>query len=235
MENKINLFFFIKIAVIIFLIWIYRFNSEVSNFCKYLDKKDVIDEKLYTRNYRLLAKYKKEKYSNIVRTKEDILNNGYYEMKHICRNGKVSKKKNKLPKVSTSNSLGDYKQTEKSKFYEYNKVNTYNRKKMLDKIYYKNVLEYSKNADFRFIKKFIQRKNMAIFALYILHLAVGVLHVILFNFLTSSGKNVVDIMKMFIPLYILWFIILVRFFYNLRETGKYKNLLHLKSKMNYTE
>ncbi|SBS99774.1 Plasmodium exported protein (Pm-fam-a like), unknown function, partial [Plasmodium malariae] len=170
-----------------------------SNFCKYLDKKDVIDEKLYTRNYRLLAKYKKEKYSNIVRTKEDILNNGYYEMKHICRNGKVSKKKNKLPKVSTSNSLGDYKQTEKSKFYEYNKVNTYNRKKMLDKIYYKNVLEYSKNADF------------------------------------SSGKNVVDIMKMFIPLYILWFIILVRFFYNLRETGKYKNLLHLKSKMNYTE
>ncbi|KAI4841372.1 hypothetical protein MKS88_000613 [Plasmodium brasilianum] len=235
MEKKFKLFFFIKIVVIIFLIWIYRFNSEVCNFCEYLDEKDVIDEKLYTRNNRLLAKYKKEKCSNIVWTKEDILNNGDYEKKHICRNGTISKGKNKLPKVCTSNSLGDYKKTEKSKYSEYNKVNTYNRKKMLDKIYYKNVIEYSKNADFWFIKKFIQRKNKAIFALYIFHLVVGVLHVLLFYYLMNSEKTVVYIMKMLIPLYILWFIILVRFFYNLKETEKYKKLLHLKCKMNYTE
>ncbi|KAI4833642.1 uncharacterized protein MKS88_000350 [Plasmodium brasilianum] len=236
MKKKIKLSSFIKIATFIFLTWICPSNSKVSTICKYLDEKNIIDEKLSTRTYRLLTKHKKQKYPNMLRKKDDIPNNGEYKKKHISKKETISNGKNKLPKECISNSLGSYKQEGKIKSSEYNKVNTYPGKRMLDKIYYKNVLRYSTNTDFKFIKRCIKRKRKAFYALYVFNLVVGVAFAMLIYFLYDILNNTTtrDLLKYFGSLYILWVIVLVRLFYILRKIDKHKKLLHLKSKMNYT-
>ncbi|KAI4839254.1 hypothetical protein MKS88_001799 [Plasmodium brasilianum] len=131
-------------------------NNIKSNFCKYLDEKNINDEKLYIRTYRLLSKNKKEKCSNIIWKKVDIPNNGEYENKHVYKNGGVSKGKSNLQKEYISNSSGGYNHVGKCKSSDYNKININYGKRILDKIYYKNLVRYSKNADFKFITKCIQ-------------------------------------------------------------------------------
>ncbi|KAI4836240.1 hypothetical protein MKS88_004028 [Plasmodium brasilianum] len=238
MKKKFKLFYFIKIVTFIFLTWIRPFNSELSNFCKYLNENKITNEKLYTRTYRLLAKNKKEVCLNIVWKTEDIPNNVIYEKVNISNNKKVSKIKNKLRKKCTSNNSGGYREAGKCKPSAYNRVDNYYGKRMLDKVYYKNVLRYSRNDDLKFIKKCIQRKREVFFALFVLHLVVGVLYALLFSafeIMGSSAFNVNNILKYFVPLQILWIIVLVRLFYILRKTVKYEKLLHLKSKFHYTE
>ncbi|SBT85647.1 Plasmodium exported protein, unknown function [Plasmodium malariae] len=238
MKKKFKLFYFIKIVTFIFLTWIHRFNSELSNFCKYLNENKISNEKLCTRTYRLLAKNKKEVCLNILWKTEVIPNNVVYEKVNIYNNKKVSNIKNKLRKKCTSNNLGGYKQAGKCKSSAYNRVDNYYGKKMLDKIYYKNVLRYSRNDDLKFIKKCIQRKREVFFFLFVFHLVVGVSYALLFSVFRNIGGgafNVNNILKFFVPLQILWIIVLVRLFYILRKTVIYENLLHLKSKFHYTE
>ncbi|SBT00792.1 Plasmodium exported protein, unknown function [Plasmodium malariae] len=121
MKVKSKLLLFIKIETFLILTWIYHFNSE-SNICKYLYEKDVIDEKLCTRNYRLLAKYRKEKCLNIAHEKKDIPYNGEYEKKHITKNGRVSKGKIKLPRECTSHNSVGYNQVGENKSSVNNKL-----------------------------------------------------------------------------------------------------------------
>ncbi|KAI4835523.1 hypothetical protein MKS88_004733 [Plasmodium brasilianum] len=228
MKVKSKLFLFIKIETFIIL---------TVTFVNIWMRRTLLMKNYVKKNYRLLARYKKEKCSNIVWEKKDILNNDEYEKKYISRNGRVSKGKNKLPKVYASDTIGGCKQAGKSKSSEYNNVNTYYGKRMLDKIYYKNVVRYSKNADFKFMKKCIQQNDGSFFALFIFHLVVGVAFAMLMYLLYDnlSSMSTRDLLKYFGSLYILWIVVLVRLFYILRKTAKHKELLHLKSKMNYIE
>ncbi|KAI4833788.1 uncharacterized protein MKS88_000208 [Plasmodium brasilianum] len=200
MKRKFKLLFFIKIETFIFLTRMCQY------FCKYLDEKEISDKKSCTRTYRLLAMHNKEMCLNSVWKKEDILNNGDYEKKHISNNKRVSKGKNKLRNECTSINSRAYKQAWKSKSSVYNSVNTYSGKRMLDKIYYKNVL---------------------------VGVALAMLIYLLYDSLGSIST--IDLLKYFGSLYILWIIVLVRLFYILRKTANHKELLHLKSKMNFTE
>ncbi|KAI4841548.1 fam-l protein [Plasmodium brasilianum] len=86
MEQKIKSLLFIKIATFIILSWIYHFYHDVETFRKYFIVKYMYDRKLYMRNYRSLAKFEKDKDSNIAWLKEKISNNGMYENKDICYN-----------------------------------------------------------------------------------------------------------------------------------------------------
>ncbi|KAI4839242.1 hypothetical protein MKS88_001786 [Plasmodium brasilianum] len=237
MRKKFMLFFFFKIAAFIFLRWICPFNSERSIFCNYLYEKNIIDEKLYRRTYRLLTKNKKEKCLNILWEKEIIQYNGKCEKKHIYNNECVSKVKHKMRNKCTSNNLGGYKQTGKCKSFIYNRENTSYGKRMLDKIYYKNVLRYSTNSDFTFLRNSIQRKVFEYISLFIFHLVVGVAGAIFYFFLTydSGGITSSSLFKLFSPICILWIMVLVGLFYIFRKTVKYGKLLHLKRDFNYTK
>ncbi|SBT88052.1 Plasmodium exported protein, unknown function [Plasmodium malariae] len=235
MKVKSKLLLFIKIETFLILTWIYHFNSEVSNICKYLYEKDVIDEKLCTRNYRLLAKYRKEKCLNIAHEKKDIPYNGEYEKKHITKNGRVSKGKIKLPRECTSHNSVGYNQVGENKSSVNNKVNNYSGKRTLDKIYYKNVLRYCTNSDFKFIKKYIQRKDSEFFVLFIVHLIVGVIYALLFGLFKYTKAGEKQIIRNIVPIYILWIIILVGLFYICIKYIKYEKLLRIKRDMYYTK
>ncbi|SBT70147.1 hypothetical protein PMLGA01_000005300, partial [Plasmodium malariae] len=64
MKNKITLNIFIRIGMFAILSWICNFNNYVSIFNKSLDRMCNYDRETYTRNYRLLSKYKVHKDSN---------------------------------------------------------------------------------------------------------------------------------------------------------------------------
>ncbi|KAI4833960.1 uncharacterized protein MKS88_000196 [Plasmodium brasilianum] len=94
MDQKIKLFLFIKITAFIFLIWTYHLNDN-GKFNKYLDGICNTDRKLGTRKYRLLSKYKQDKYSNTPVLKESTQINREYEKKYVSRNEKWGNVKNK--------------------------------------------------------------------------------------------------------------------------------------------
>ncbi|SBT86376.1 fam-m protein [Plasmodium malariae] len=85
MEQKIKFNLSTKIALFILLIWIYYFNND-SKVKKSLGEKHNVDIELNLRTYRLLAKYKQDKYSNIVELKNDISNNGESKKENISIN-----------------------------------------------------------------------------------------------------------------------------------------------------
>ncbi|KAI4834091.1 uncharacterized protein MKS88_000234 [Plasmodium brasilianum] len=152
MEDKIKLRFYIKACTFLLLTLICNFydDKRISYTCS--NEKNNIDIKLFARNYRLLAKNKQGTCSNIVWIKEEIPNNAEYK-KYIPNNEKVYKEKNKTRNECSLNNLRNYGEYRRSKFSLHNRENSYSKKRMLDKIYYKNKVRDIINADFKFLRK----------------------------------------------------------------------------------
>ncbi|KAI4834084.1 uncharacterized protein MKS88_000227 [Plasmodium brasilianum] len=74
MKKRIKLLLFIKIAEFVLLSGICHFKNCVSIFKNSVDDKCIHGKKMDERIYRILAKYKHDKDSNLVCLKEDILN-----------------------------------------------------------------------------------------------------------------------------------------------------------------
>ncbi|SBT85443.1 fam-m protein [Plasmodium malariae] len=94
MERKNRLLFFIKFVAFI-ITWMYYFQSDLSTFNKSFCEIYRLNGKLNARTYRLLAKYKHDKNSNIVELKEGISNSGMCIRKYFSNNERetIGKKK----------------------------------------------------------------------------------------------------------------------------------------------
>ncbi|KAI4838058.1 hypothetical protein MKS88_003481 [Plasmodium brasilianum] len=135
MVHKIKLLFFIIIFTFILLTWIYHFNSELCTFNKSVDKNYNRSEKLETRCYRILAKYKQHNDSNNVYSKETFTNNVGNNQKEIYKNEMCRKRKN----IQSNRSILNKEQ------------------------YYTEVIDYNNGIfdgkHFHFQKKWIKKKN----------------------------------------------------------------------------
>ncbi|KAI4836226.1 hypothetical protein MKS88_004014 [Plasmodium brasilianum] len=134
MEHKIKLFLFIKIYAFIGLTWICDLSNN-GKFNKYLYDNYNNDRKLGIRKYRLLAKYKLDKDSNIALLKGDSLNNERCKKNYVSSSEKWANEKNK-------------------------KIN----RNLLNKAqYYTEVVDYDSGMfdgkHFHFEKKWIKKKN----------------------------------------------------------------------------
>ncbi|KAI4839217.1 hypothetical protein MKS88_001761 [Plasmodium brasilianum] len=86
MEKKIKSLFFIKTPKLTLLSWICYINIYISTFNKYLDENYIYSRKIYGTTYRILSKYKQDKYSSSVSLKEEMTNNGVKKKKDISNN-----------------------------------------------------------------------------------------------------------------------------------------------------
>ncbi|SCN12417.1 Plasmodium exported protein, unknown function [Plasmodium malariae] len=165
MEEKNKLPFYIKICTLLLLTWICNFYNELSIYYKCLDKNNdnII---LFTRIYRLLAKHKQEKCSNIAWMMEEKQNNGGYEKKFKYNNENVLKGKNKMRNECSLDNAQSYGQSRRSKSSARNRENSYFNKRLLDKIYYKNKVRDATIADFKFLYRDISKKLYMIWALF---------------------------------------------------------------------
>ncbi|SBT85925.1 fam-m protein [Plasmodium malariae] len=136
MERNIVYLLLFKIAgFLFFLSWICYFSNEVCTFNRSLSNNYNIVNKLGTRNYRLLAKYKQDRDFYCVELKEHINNNWNQQKKYISNNEKGIKRKNKK----------------------------YNRNSLNKAQYYTEVIDYNNGMfdekHFHFEKKWIKKKD----------------------------------------------------------------------------
>ncbi|SBT86088.1 fam-m protein [Plasmodium malariae] len=135
MKNKITLNIFIRIGMFAILSWICNFNNYMYIFKKYLDGMCNYDRETYTRNYRLLSKYKEHKDSNNLWLKEKLPNNEVIGQK-----------------ITSNNEVGT------------NRKNNQSHKCLLNKAqYYTEVIDYNNGMfdgkHFHFQKKWIKKKD----------------------------------------------------------------------------
>ncbi|KAI4841146.1 hypothetical protein MKS88_000381 [Plasmodium brasilianum] len=90
------------------------------------------------------------------------------------------------------------------------------------------------NADFKYLRKCIQRKGDIFFALVIFHVIVGVAGAALYVILKKLTVTDAFLFKALAPLFILWLIVLVWLFRIERKTAKYEKLIHIKSDLHNT-
>ncbi|KAI4841545.1 fam-l protein [Plasmodium brasilianum] len=158
MEKKIKLLLFFKIYSFIFLSWIcYLYNYRVMHN-KILPKCHTNHQKLYARNYRLLAKYKKNKASSIVCLKEGIPN-GVNDEKDIYNNDKWATEKRKLSNGNLSQGARVHKKDviNKSCIFETKKY-SYIERKIFKELDYENFIKNNKTISNKVYKKIIRKK-----------------------------------------------------------------------------
>ncbi|KAI4841053.1 hypothetical protein MKS88_000821 [Plasmodium brasilianum] len=135
MKNKITLNIIIRIGMFAILSWICNFNNYVYIFNKSLDGICNYDMEAYTRNYRLLSKYKKDEASNNLWLKGKLPNNEVFGQK-----------------ITPNNEGGTYRKNNQSHKYLLNKAQ-----------YYTEVIDYNNGMfdgkHFHFQKKWIKKKD----------------------------------------------------------------------------
>ncbi|SBS95706.1 Plasmodium exported protein (Pm-fam-a like), unknown function [Plasmodium malariae] len=146
---------------------------------KYFIVKYMYDRKLYMRNYRSLAKYEKDKDSNIAWLKEKISNNGMCENKDICYN-----EMRNLGKSERSN-RNSGKSTRKSKHVIKNnscifETKKYSRseKKIFKEIDFENFLKKNRTISNKLYNKIIRKKyglRLSLPLLFLLFLSTSLL------------------------------------------------------------
>ncbi|SBT85576.1 Plasmodium exported protein, unknown function [Plasmodium malariae] len=147
----------------------------------------------------------------------------------LCRMMAVHKKEEhsniKWIKMEMKNN-GEYKKKESSN--TNTAITVKNRK--LDKIYYKNVVSYMANADFKYLRKSMKIKVFQICVLASIHILLGILLIVL-------GKlNYLDVLKLFGPLHlstlgfvIFMFIVILSMFYFYKKFQTYTKLTRIKA------
>ncbi|SCN12010.1 fam-l protein [Plasmodium malariae] len=158
MEKKVKLLLFFKIYSFIFLSWIcYLYNYRVMHN-KILPKCYTNHQKLYARNYRLLAKYKKDKASSIVCLKEWIPN-GVKDKKDIYNNDKWATEKRKLTNGNLSQGARVHKKDiiNKSCIFETKKY-SYIERKIFKELDYENFVKNNRTISNKVYKKIIRKK-----------------------------------------------------------------------------
>ncbi|KAI4833630.1 uncharacterized protein MKS88_000108 [Plasmodium brasilianum] len=239
MEEKYKLPFFIKMFSFILLTWINHFNNYMSSFNKYLDEKYGNDRKLGQITYRLLAKRKQMKCPYTIWINDVIPNNGKYIKKDIYNNEKINEQKNILADKSSLKCGEKYKLPRRNESSMYIRGNLYCKKRIYDKIYYKNIVRNSWIKDFISLKEDIKLKLLGIFILGSFHVLVGITLIVLgkLGFLDDVNKviRLFNKIGLFVVLfYILTFVVAVVMLFIQRRVVKYIKALEKKYDINNT-
>ncbi|KAI4838036.1 fam-l protein [Plasmodium brasilianum] len=195
MEQKIKSLLFIKIATFNLFIWICYFCIFTSTFNKSLDECYKHSRKLYTINYRLLAKYEHDNDSIIVRLKEGI-QNGVHDRRDKSRSGIFSDEKKKKPNGGSPRIERSHKKYMKNKYHIFEtKKLSYLEKKIFKELDYEDFLKNNRTFSDKVYKKIIFKKCGLRVALPLLVFLVLSLSYILDKFwgygLTSALYNVI--------------------------------------------
>ncbi|SCP03061.1 fam-l protein [Plasmodium malariae] len=169
LERKIKIIVLIKIVVFIFLTRICHIKSDVRPFSKSMNEHFELDKKSGTRNYRLLAKYKQDKYSNALGLKEEMTNNGMKKKKDISNNmeGYTGKRKhsNGIPSEFKGNCKSYMK---KNKCMFETKNYSYFEKKIFKEMDFMDFLKNNKTISNKSYGKVIRKKCVLLFVLPLL-------------------------------------------------------------------
>ncbi|KAI4833795.1 uncharacterized protein MKS88_000215 [Plasmodium brasilianum] len=168
MEQKIKTFLFKKISTLIFLCWICNIDTYTSMHSKSLDNLDNHSRKLYSRNYRSLAKYKQDKDMCIVHLMEQIPN-GVNDKQDMSNNEKASLEKKNYPNASSQRSSRGLKKNMKNNscIFETKKY-SHLEKKIFKELDYVDFLRSNKTLSDRIYKKIMLKKCRLRFALPLL-------------------------------------------------------------------
>ncbi|KAI4841416.1 fam-l protein [Plasmodium brasilianum] len=158
MEQKIKSLSFIKFVTFVLLSWIFHFHTYVSTHEKSLNECYNNRRKLYTRYYRLLAKYKQVKDSSIVCLKEDIPNKDNNK-KDIYSNKKRNTETMKQSNGSPLYNVKGNKQSMKNKscIFETKKY-SHLEKKIFKELDYEDFLKNNRTTSNKLYKKIIFKK-----------------------------------------------------------------------------
>ncbi|KAI4841017.1 hypothetical protein MKS88_000785 [Plasmodium brasilianum] len=230
MEGKIKTNLYVKICSFILLIWICNFYNDESMYNNSLYERHNIGGKLYTRTYRLLTLHKREHGSNKVGLKEKISLNKAYE-KNKQYNG-----------CSIINAKG-YNNSRKSKPSVNHEGYTYNKKKLLDKIYYINKVRNSMNLDTKYLRMTTYNNYKFFYALPLLLLLAGILIFVLekyldvtflYEALSIAGQWNISMLSI-ILVSVFTLIVLPTFIYIFKNLVKDNKSIYLKSKLYNTK
>ncbi|KAI4833752.1 uncharacterized protein MKS88_000312 [Plasmodium brasilianum] len=158
MEKQIKSLSFIKFVTFVLLSWIFHFHTCVSTHEKSLNECYNNRKKLYTRYFRLLAKYKQVKDSSIVCLKEDIPN-GNNDKKDIYSNEKRNTETMKQSNGSPLYNVKGHKQSMKNKtcIFETKKY-SHLEKKIFKELDYEDFLRNNRTISNKVYKKIILKK-----------------------------------------------------------------------------
>ncbi|SBT85977.1 fam-l protein [Plasmodium malariae] len=169
MEKKIKSQLFIKIPKFTLLSWICYIYIYMSTFNKYLDENYIYSRKIHGTTYRILSKYKQDKYSNALGLKEEMTNNGMTKKKDISNNMEGYTGKRKHSNGSPSEFKGNCKSyMKKNKCMFETKNYSYFEKKIFKEMDYMDFLKNNKAISKTSYRKIIRKKCVLLFVLPLL-------------------------------------------------------------------
>ncbi|SBS97429.1 Plasmodium exported protein (Pm-fam-a like), unknown function [Plasmodium malariae] len=168
--------------------WICQFYNEMSCLNNSLDEKCNFCRKFNTRNYRLLVKYKQNKYSNIAKFKKEVPDNEVKQNKCLSNNKKgLNGKYNPLCRSTLY--IEEYGQNLEKNKCDIPKTKKYPdfEKKIFKELSYKDYLKNVKITDDKEYKKLARKKRRTRIALILLFILILILPI-----LDLSLENLVD-------------------------------------------
>ncbi|KAI4833728.1 fam-l protein [Plasmodium brasilianum] len=169
LQRTIKIIVLIKIVVFIFLTRICHINSDVRPISKSMNEHFELDRKSETRNYRLLAKYKQDKYSNVLGLKEEMTNNEMNKKKDISNNMEGYTEKKKHSNGSPSEFKGNCKSYMKKNNCMFETKNySHFEKKIFKEMDFMDFLKNNKIISNKLYKKIIRKKCVLLFVLPLL-------------------------------------------------------------------
>ncbi|SBT85484.1 fam-l protein [Plasmodium malariae] len=159
MEQNFKTFLFVKISVLVLLIWICLLNSDMMIFNNPVDVNCMFHIKIDRRNYRLLTKYIHDKNSIITGLKEDVPYNKLNKKKDISNNEKWETGKKELSSRCFSRNMGVDKKAMKNKSCIFKtKKYSHMEKKIFKELDYQNFLKKNRTITDKTYKKIIIKK-----------------------------------------------------------------------------
>ncbi|SBT86393.1 fam-m protein [Plasmodium malariae] len=191
MEHKIKLFLFIKIYALIGLTWICDLSNN-GKFNKYFYDNYNNDRKLGIRKYRLLAKYKLDKDSNIAHLKGDSINNERCKKNYVSSCEKWANEKNKKNNRNLLNKAQYYTEVVDYNSGMFDGKHFHFEKKWIKKKNYDNLVERNRRICDIALKKIKFRSYGFGVAQYFIFLLFGVGLAVLptFEFWSSVGEKI---------------------------------------------
>ncbi|SBT85551.1 fam-l protein [Plasmodium malariae] len=169
MEKKIKSQLFIKIPKFTLLSWICYIYIYMSTFNKYLDENYIYSRKIHGTTYRILSKYKQDKYSNALVLKEEMTNNGMKKKKDISNNMEGYTGKRKHSNGTPLEFRGNCKSYMKKNncMFETKKYSHF-EKKIFKEMDFMDFLKNNKTISNKSYRKIIRKKCVQLFVLPLL-------------------------------------------------------------------
>ncbi|SBT86051.1 fam-m protein [Plasmodium malariae] len=174
MEQIVKSMLFIKISAFILLNGICHFKNDVNTFNKSINEDYTLGRKLDIKTFRLLAKCRQDKDSNILGLKQNMQNNTKYKKKDIAINEKGDKDKNKKSNKSSLHKAQYYTEVIDYNNGMFDGKHFHFEKKWIKKKDYDNFLERNRRVCDISLRKIKLRKYRYGVAMFFIFLLLGI-------------------------------------------------------------